>query len=136
MDTSTTTRKPPKARTVRRECCADDKCTSGSRNNYFPGKRITADSFRTEQNYLIERRHLLNRAIHGWGIVYGYPVAMAAPDTRCPGTELGRLEIGEGLGLDRLGRELVQTGSIALTLENVLLVDQNSAPVRGTGFPW
>jgi hypothetical protein len=97
MDTPTTDRKPPKARAVRRECCGDEECLSGSRNNYFPGKRLTPDSFRIEQKYLVERRQLLNRGIHGWGVVYGFPVAMAAPEQGYPGAELGTLEIGEGL---------------------------------------
>jgi hypothetical protein len=133
MDTHTTDRKPPKARAVRRDCCGDEQCLSGSRNNYFPGKRLTPDSFRIEQKYLVERRQLLNRAIHGWGLVYGFPVAMAAPDTRCPGAELGTLEVGEGLALDRTGRELVQVGAVALTLENIILLDDKGAPVRTQG---
>ena len=37
MDTHTTDRTPPKARTVRPDCCADEKCTSGSRNNASSG---------------------------------------------------------------------------------------------------
>ena len=47
------------------ECCSDAACDSGLRNNYFEGKRLTADAFRVEQDYLIDRRRLLNRAIHG-----------------------------------------------------------------------
>jgi hypothetical protein len=133
MDTHTTNRTPAKARAVRPDCCADEKCSSGMRNNYFPGKRLTPDAFRVEQKYLVERRHLLNRAIHGWGVVYGFPVAMADPDQCCAGAELGRLEIGEGLALDKTGRELVQTGSVALTLESVILLDEKCAPVRANG---
>lgn len=121
MDTPAT--KPTKARPIRPDCCADEKCTSGSRNNYFPGKRLTPDAFRTEQTYLVERRHLLNRAMHGFGVVYGYPVAMAAP---------GTLEIGEGLALDRCGRELVQTGPVALTVASVVMLDAKGMPVRDT----
>jgi len=129
MDTSAT--KPvPKAKPVQRDCCADEKCTSGSRNNYFPGKRLTPDTFRNEQAYLVERRHLLNRAIHGFGIVYGYAVGMAAPDQQCPGAEAGTLEIGEGLALDRCGRELVQTGRVALTLDSVVMLDPKGMLVR------
>jgi hypothetical protein len=132
MDTSATTKPAPKARPIRPDCCADEKCTSGSRNNYFPGKRLTPDAFRTEQTYLVERRHLLNRAINGFGVVYGYPVTMAAPDPRCPGAETGTLEIGEGLALDRCGRELVQTGPVALTVGSVVVLDAKGMPVRDT----
>lgn len=130
MDTHTTDRTPPQARAVRPDCCADEKCSSGSRNNYFLGKRLTPDTFRAEQKYLVERRHLLNRAIHGWGVVYGFPVAMQAPDVCCTGAELGYLEIGEGLALDRIGRELVQTEYIKLKLESVTLLDGKNVPIR------
>ena len=115
---------------MRPDCCADEKCSSGSRNNYFLGKRLTPDTFRAEQKYLVERRHLLNRAIHGWGVVYGFPVAMQAPDVCCTGAELGYLEIGEGLALDRIGRELVQTEYIKLKLESVTLLDGKNVPIR------
>jgi hypothetical protein len=117
---------------MHRECC-DDTCTSGSRNNYFPGKRLTPDSFRVEQKYLVDRRHLLNRAIHGWGVVYGYAVAVATADKRGAGAEPGMLEIGAGLALDKTGRELVQTATVALRLEDVILLDDKGAPVRAEG---
>ena len=93
MDTPNTDRTSPKARTLRRDCCADEKCTSGSRNNYYVGKRLTPDTFRVEQKYLVDRRHLLNRAIHGWGVVYGYPVEMA-------GFRQGLSRSGAGLSRD------------------------------------
>jgi hypothetical protein len=133
MDTHNTDRTSPKARTLRRDCCADEKCTSGSRNNYYVGKRLTPDTFRVEQKYLVDRRHLLNRAIHGWGVVYGYPVEMAASDKACLGAELGYLEVGEGLALDKIGRELVQTERLSLTLDNFTLLDRKGSPIRANG---
>ena len=132
MDAQSFNRTPQKARVTRRECC-DHTCTSGSRNNYFPGKRLTPDGFRIEQKYLVDRRHLLNRAIHGWGVVYGYAVAIASPDKGCSGAEPGMLEIGAGLALDKAGRELVQTETVALHLEDVILLDDKGAPVRAKG---
>jgi len=89
-----------------RECCTELNCESGLRNNYFEGKRLSVDSFRVEQKYSLDRRRLLNRAIHGWGVVYGYEISIGAS-----ATEMGRrrLKIGAGLALDRCGRELVQT---------------------------
>jgi len=120
MDTQTIKRTSPKGHSARRECC-DDTCTSGSRNNYFLGKRLTPDSFRTEQSYLVDRRRLLNRAIHGWGVVYGFPMKTAGND-KCPDVERGHLKIGEGLGLDKLGRELVQARPITLTLDNIVIL--------------
>jgi hypothetical protein len=96
---------PPTYRTGYRECCTDLKCESGLRNNYFEGKRLTVDSFRVEQKYLLERRRLLNRAIHGWGVVYGYSIAADSPDKA---TGPRGLKIGAGLALDPWGRELLQ----------------------------
>ena len=87
-------------------CCGDDAaCSSGSRNRYYVGKRLTPASVGAEQDYLLQRRRLINRAVHGWGVVYGF--AMAAADAAC--NDGGALEIGPGLALDRAGRELVIT---------------------------
>ena len=85
------------------ECCTELKCESGLRNNYFEGKRLTADSFRVEQEYALGRRRMLNRAVHGWGVVYGFGIDSHE-------SHPGRLGIGPGLALDRCGRELLEGG--------------------------
>jgi hypothetical protein len=97
------------------DCCKDLECASGRRNNYFEGKRLTADSFRVEQRYLIERRQLLNRAIHGWGVVYGYAVTSADDG----------LKIGAGLALDECGRELLQAGEMTVAFKDLRLFDEH-----------
>ena len=61
------------------------------------------------------------------------PVAMASPDKGCSGAEPGMLEIGEGLALDKAGRELVQTETVALTSRDAILLDDKGAPVRAKG---
>lgn len=99
-------------------CCEHD-CTSGTKNRYFTGKRLTPDAMRVEQDYQVERRRLINRAMHGWGVVYGYPV-MPAPADKCGGTAGGKLAIGAGLALDRKGRELVQTEEALVSLDDLL----------------
>src|SRR3954449_13463023 len=48
MQKSDTSRNASPARSAR-ECCTDAPCDSGLRNQYFEGKRLTADSFRVEQ---------------------------------------------------------------------------------------
>jgi hypothetical protein len=118
------TKTAPKARQHRHRearCCVEAECAGGRRNLYFSGKRLTPDSLRTEQDYLIERRRLINRAMHGWGVVYGYPVTLRASEKR--GTEAQRLTVGPGLALDRAGRELVQTDMLALDLPAILFLD-------------
>jgi hypothetical protein len=100
-------------------------CECGLRNNYFEGKRLTADSFRVEQKYMIGRRYLLNRAIHGWGVVYGYKISSGAPDTPIGP---GKLKIGPGLALDICGRELVQTER-PIAVGDVIVRDENDEPL-------
>jgi hypothetical protein len=104
------------------QCCVETECTTGRRNLYFPGKRLTPDSFQAEQHYLVERRRLINRAIHGWGVVYGFDVTI--PDTTKPGGQAPRLTIGAGLALDRAGRELVQTDATPVDLPAILFLDE------------
>ena len=97
---------PTTYESVRRDCCSEPMNESNLRNNYFEGKRLSVDSFRVEQRYTLERRRLLNRAIHGWGVVYGYAVTGLSKNNDLRG---GKLKVGEGLALDKLGRELLQT---------------------------
>lgn len=108
---------------TRAECCADSACESGVRNQYFVGKRLTPDALRVEQRYLIDRRHLLNRAVIGWGVVHGYPVKPAAPAKTEALGPAGRLSIGPGLALDAVGRELIQVHGIELRFADTILLD-------------
>lgn len=117
MNDPTTQKTAPRTSSAKGECCTELQCESGLRNNYFDGKRLTTDSFRVEQTYSIERRRLLNRAIHGWGLVYGYDVALAQSQAR-------QLKIGAGLALDKCGRELLETGT-TIQFKDVILLDKD-----------
>lgn len=86
------------------QCGCRRDCETSARNNYYDRKPLTPLSFQVEQAYGIERRRLLNRTIHGWGVVYGYSIK---PDDEGEGTAL---QIGEGLALDIYGRELLYLG--------------------------
>lgn len=108
--------------------CGDAPCNSGRRNRYFPRKQITPNTYEVEQRYQMQRRHLLNRAIHGWGVVYGYGVEAQA-DKGC-GEHAHFLEIDSGLALDECGRELVWLGtecaqSHRIDLADVLALDKD-----------
>jgi hypothetical protein len=86
----------------KQRCCDGDRedralCESGSRNRYFPRKTMTADDFNREQAYMIGRRRLLNRAVTGWGVVYGLAVTLDKQE----------LTVAPGLALDRHGREVI-----------------------------
>ena len=110
--------------TTKAECCSDHPNESGCRNNYFDGKRLTTDAFRVEQRYLLDRRHLLNRAIYGWGVVYGFSVSL----------ESGQLTIGPGLALDDCGRELIETGAREFAFEDLL--DENEKATANEAGCW
>jgi hypothetical protein len=131
MDTQMIKGTSVRARSPRRDFC-DDKCPAGARSNYFLGKHLTPDSYRLEQSYAIERRRLINRAIHGWGVVYGFALATAGNGKKLS-LEAGQLGVGEGLALDRLGRELIQTRGIVLTLDNLLVLGGDGKPVWADG---
>jgi hypothetical protein len=118
-----TTLSAPRGRPRTQECCGEATCDSASRNNYYDGKRLTTDSFRAEQAYQLERRRLLNRAIHGWGVVYGYRITPEAPTDNKEA--LQSLQIGAGLALDRCGRELLQVGKVTVDLDQVMVLDEH-----------
>jgi hypothetical protein len=83
--------------------------------------------FRVEQEYQLERRRLLNRTVHGWGVVSGYSVSAASQvddDAR------GQLQIGAGLALDQCGKELVQTRSRTIAVKDVLLFDDDGKRIE------
>jgi hypothetical protein len=103
------------------------------RNQYFVGKRLTPDSFKVEQRYLIERRRLMNRAVVGWGVVFGYPVKPGMPAKHELKRATGRISVGGGLALDTAGRELLQTDTVELQFGDMLLLDEHgrqAAPFR------
>lgn len=45
------------------------------RNRFFRGKRMRPEEFDVEQDYGLERRRLINRAVLGWGVVYGFQLS-------------------------------------------------------------
>jgi len=76
-----------------------DKCDYNSfkRTRYFHGQLMTDREFREEQIYHDGKRKLLNRMLHGWGVVCGLEIA---PKEGCVVT------IGCGLAIDAAGNEI------------------------------
>lgn len=117
-------------KSTKTECCTELQCESGLRNNYFEGKRLTADSFRVEQTYAVERRRLLNRAVFGWGVVYGFAITASRQSGSHDDLSRGALKIGPGLALDECGRELLQVRETALTLDDLIVLDEKGSPAQ------
>ena len=127
MNEMTIKRTTSRARTPQQECHGKD-CASGARNNYYLGKHLTPDSYLMEQRYSIDRRRLINRALHGSGVVYGFALS-----TKDPGGHSGELEIGSGLAFDDLGRELIQVHPTWFSLDNLLVLDGDGQLVLQDG---
>jgi len=72
------------------------------RNKFFYGKLMTVRDFELEQNYFNGKRHLLNRLIHGVGLVCGLKVKNPNPK----GNTL-EIDLKSGAALDCWGREIV-----------------------------
>ncbi|MFZ0391933.1 MAG: hypothetical protein WAN36_15840 [Calditrichia bacterium] len=70
------------------------------RTNYFHGMLLTDRDFREEQIYHNEKRRLLNRSLHGWGVVCGLDVNPTDPES-------SRVVITPGLALDCRGNEIL-----------------------------
>ena len=74
------------------------------RNNYFYGKLMTVRDFTDEQNYVNGKRHLLNRLIHGSGLVCGFEELSLKADKE----NVVRITFPTGgVALDCCGREIV-----------------------------
>ena len=68
------------------------------RNRYFYGKLLTVRDFEAEQRYHTGKRTLVNRLVHGAGVVCGLGVTASDEST---------LIIESGMALDYRGREIV-----------------------------
>jgi len=90
----------------------DDR--SGKRNRFFLKKQMRAEDFDLEQRYFIERRRLVNRAVLGWGVVYGLGVDVSSDATPV-------VHVGRGLALDRHGREIALGAPVAVGRDNTFV---------------
>lgn len=68
------------------------------RNNYFYGKLLSVEDFESEQRYMNDKRRLLNRFMHGCGVVCGLGVVPVNDDT---------VSLEAGMALDFAGREII-----------------------------
>ncbi|MBS6397842.1 MAG: hypothetical protein KH452_11955 [Clostridiales bacterium] len=80
------------------------------RNNYYYGKLLTSRDFQGEQGYMNDKRRLINRTLHGFGIVYGMDV-VAADDSS--------IILQSGMALDASGREIVVPRTQVIKLSTI-----------------
>jgi hypothetical protein len=72
--------------------------TEFERPRYVAGRLLTAEDLELEQRYHIEKRWLLNRMLHGAGVVSGLAVVPS---------EQGKVTVEPGFALDPYGREIL-----------------------------
>lgn len=105
------------------EASVEETCAlkSFERNKYFYGKLMTVRDFETEQRYFNEKRHLLNRLIHGIGLVCGLKVS----EPEMIDGKL-RIKLSPGVALDCCGHEIV--------VENGGTFDLGGSPGEGLNY--
>lgn len=89
---------------IKEECSKDkyNQCDFNDfkRARYFHGMLMTDRDFREEQIYHNEKRKLLNRTLHGWGVVCGLSIEAKTPNSSV-------IKITPGMALDCHGNEII-----------------------------
>jgi hypothetical protein len=75
--------------------------TNIERVRYYDGEYLRSADFISEQNYHLEMRRRLNRALHLWGIVDGLELI----ETK-PAKDIVEVHVSPGMAIDGYGREL------------------------------
>lgn len=83
------------------------------RTRYFHGMLMTDRDFKEEQIYHNDKRKLLNKMLHGWGVVCGLEIK----PTPTPGSTI---KIKPGLALDCKGNEIYVSEEYSLNIEKIL----------------
>jgi len=93
----------------------------GRRNRYFRFKQMRVEEFAVEQDYLIERRRLINRSVLGWGVVFGFGLKPDDIDKPLPQP----VTIQPGFALDQAGREIELAEAVEIDDHNTFLLANN-----------
>jgi hypothetical protein len=80
------------------------------RPRYVEGKLLSAEDFRAEQKYQLERQWQHNRMLHGYGVVVGLEVGVEETDKGW------QVIVSPGMALDGWGREIVVTEPLSANL--------------------
>ncbi|MBR6101212.1 MAG: hypothetical protein IKP95_02195 [Ruminococcus sp.] len=68
------------------------------RNKYYYGMLLSVEDFNAEQRYMNDKRRLINRLVHGMGVVCGLNVVRLDDRT---------VSVESGMALDNTGREII-----------------------------
>ena len=77
------------------------------RNKYFYGKLLSVEDFNAEQKYVNDKRRLINRLVHGMGVVCGLNIVRVDDST---------ISVESGMAFDTTGREIIVDSPITKKL--------------------
>jgi hypothetical protein len=97
------------------------------RTNYFFGKLLEVSDFKTEQKYFINKQRLMNRLIHGTGIICGLNVLKKGPSAM--DLQENQIRVTEGVALDYCGREIIVPNSVDIDLSENLKSEDKTTPL-------
>ena len=80
------------------------------RNQYYYGKLMTQQDFVSEQKYMNDKRRLINRFLHGTGVVSGLQVVRMDEKS---------FSVEAGLALDEVGREILVSQPAVLRMDQM-----------------
>jgi hypothetical protein len=94
----------------------------GSRVNYARGMVLGLDEFQQEQLYFLQKDYLHERALHGYGTVYGLHVSVT------PAGSDFQVQVATGMGIDQWGREFVLRCALCANLGAWLAAQEQQTP--------
>ncbi len=96
---------------MNKETSNDKHCDYNNfkRANYFHGMLMTDRDFREEQMYHNEKRKMLNRMLHGWGVVCGLGISGKNKESA--------ITISPGVALDCHGNEIISCEPYVIDLK-------------------
>ncbi len=80
------------------------------RNHYYYGKLLTVEDFELEQQYMNNKRRIINRYLYGSGVVRGLDIIQVDERT---------LSLETGLAIDYTGREIMVEKPVSLKLSDI-----------------
>lgn len=108
---------------MNKEKLNDKQCGSNrfKKVRYFHGMLMTDRDFREEQIYHNEKRKLLNRMLHGWGVVCGLGIKATCPES-------SKVIITPGFALDCCGNEIVVCEDFEVDLKQPVICEEEQDP--------
>ena len=91
------------------------------RNKYYYGMLLSVEDFNSEQKYMNDKRRLINRLVHGTGVVSGLDVVAIDDQT---------VSVESGLAFDNTGREIIVETPVTKKLS--MLKGYETAMSRGS----